>query len=694
MTDLARDPAERGYLEHVLRVLDHQLASASASIDASARALDAAKTFMWDQRRDMDGSEKAAMRTALDVSVATSGNVVKTRAQLERLAENPYFARVDFAVEPRRDLRHYYIGVHTLWDAETTRILVHDWRAPVSSLFYDYESGPASFVAPEGVREGEITGKRQYKISGGALEYVIETSMNIGDDVLQQELNRSADDKMKNIVATIQREQNAVIRNEDADVLIVQGVAGSGKTSIALHRVAFLLYRFKDTLNSENVMILSPNRVFGDYISDVLPELGEEQVAEIDFDRIASRFLDRVTGYQVFGEQVSSLLERSDEATTSRVRYKATARFVEDLNAWIASADDAFAPVAIEHRGEELGRDWVAGRLRTMEHEPVFTRIERLTNSAIAALKQRIAKRRLKWAVADANAVRKQVQAMFPYKDAFALYRAFYSVPEREGLFVPLGRKKIEFADVFPLVYTIISTTRQEGYGRIKHLIVDEMQDHTPIQYAVLRRLFDCTMTILGDANQSVNPFSSSSLASIREIFTDAVSVELHKSYRSTLEIVEFAQHIRRNDDLIPVERHGERPAVHACSDDEHQLERIVELVRAHRVGVFESLGIVCKTLDRARELHAYLAERGIGLTLLDYDSTEFADGIVITSAHISKGLEFDEVIVPDAGEDTFGNEVDRSMLYIACTRAMHALRLTHVGNPSAYLPLHAGHSA
>lgn len=297
---------------------------------------------------------------------------------------------------------------------------------------------------------------------------MLESSLDIGDDILQQELSRSADEKMKNIVATVQREQNAVIRNEVARVLILQGVAGSGTTSIALHRVAFLLYRFKDTLSSNDVMILSSNKVFGDYISSVLPELGEEQVAETDFDTIAGRFLTEVVDHESFSQQVMKLLE----------------------------------------------------------------------------------------AVDDATAVRQQVRAMFAYKDAYEMYQAFYRTPERQGLFVPLGRKKIEYADVFPLIYTVLTTTRQEGpHAGIRHLLVDEMQDYTPVQYAVLRHLFSCRMTILGDANQSVNPFSSSSLETIHRIIPEADCLELTESYRSTAEITEFAQNISRNDRLTPIVR-------------------------------------------------------------------------------------------------------------------------------------------
>jgi DNA helicase-2/ATP-dependent DNA helicase PcrA len=680
------DDAERQYLARTLRLLTDQLRAVTASIDSSSGALDESKRLMWENRRDMDGAEKAALRTVLDVAVQQGENTVAARGRLNRLLDTPYFGRVDFRLDHTDDRRPYYVGVHGLRDPDTGDLVVHDWRAPVSSLYYDFESGEASFEAPDGIVHGEITGKRQYKITNGRMQYMLETTLNIGDDILQQELNRSADEKMKNIVATIQREQNAIIRNETARVLILQGVAGSGKTSIALHRVAFLLYRFKDTLSSDNVMILSPNRIFGDYIADVLPELGEEQIAEIDFDKIAGRYLRGVCDYETFSEQVSALLDKTDDAAVKRISYKATTGFVAELDEWMRSCEAEFVAGDIEHRGERVSADEVAQRFRALGSMPILTRVAHLGDAIAASLKQRVVDRSGRWAASDSAAVRKQVRTMFPYRDAFALYRAFYATPARQGLFKTLSRKKVEYADVFPLVYTMIATSRQENYRNIRHLIVDEMQDYTPIQYAVLGQLFSCPMTILGDSHQAVNPFSSSSLSTIHEIFPDADCLELHKSYRSTTEITDFAQHISRNDKLVAIERHGQAPSVTACADDWEQVEQITELIDRCRRNDYRSLAVICKTAARAEKLYSSLTDAGAELTLLDHDSTAFAAGVVITSAHISKGLEFDMVVVPDVDSDTYANAVDKSMLYIACTRAMHELHLTHYAERSPHL--------
>lgn len=684
----ARDEErERRYLAETLELLGAELERLTGDIDGSVRSIEERKRHLWTNLRDMDFAEKANYRGEVDMSVRLAEHAVMLRKRVERLLESPYFGRVDFRGNGHAVGGAFYIGVHNFSDPETQEIVIHDWRAPVSSLYYDFETGEAFFGTPKGTTFGEITGKRQYKIQGGRLKYMFDSALNIGDEVLQRELSESADDRMKNIVATIQREQNAVIRNETARVLILQGVAGSGKTSIALHRVAFLLYRFKDTLSSDNVMILSPNRVFGDYIADVLPELGEEQVAEIDFDRIAGRFLAKVTEYETFSEQVVKLLDHVDEAAAERMRYKATPEFVTDLDAWITSrADEEFVPGEIERKTQRLSADWVADAFEESRALPVFTRLDHVANTAVHLLKNKTRDRGGKWSAADTTSVRKQVRAMFAYKDAFAIYKAFYSDPARRGLFQPLGRKKIEYADVFPLIYTMIRTARQQNYGHIRHLLVDEMQDYTPVQYAVLRELFSCKMTILGDANQSVNPFSSSSLSTIQSIFPEADSLELCKSYRSTAEITEFAQNISRNDKLVPIARHGLPPRIIACTEQREQETQIQGLIERHSRGDHRSLGIICKTVGQAEALYRALSDAGVELAFLDYDSTAFAAGVIVTSAHISKGLEFDSVIVPHVNDANYANEMDRGMLYIACTRAMHELHLTHDGPLSHFL--------
>lgn len=680
------EQAESAHLAQTIDLILSEARRLDVLVDASATEIMEHKQLIWQNQRELDHAEKANIRTQVDVTVNAAQHAVERHRRLQRLVDSPYFGRVDFQRTSASTSAAHYIGLYSFRHPESHELVVHDWRAPVSSLYYDYESGEASYQAPEGIAHGSITGKRQYKIEKGSLEYVIESTLTIGDDVLQRELSRSADEKMKNIVATIQREQNAVIRNETAQVLILQGVAGSGKTSIALHRVAFLLYRFADSLSSDNVMILSPNKVFGDYISSVLPELGEEQVAEIDFDTIAHRFLRGITSFESFSEQVTRLLEGVDDATTARIRAKSSPAFLAELESWIdEQAVSSIRPAPITVRGETLDLDWVEQSFDAIRRTPIFNRLERIAESAVLRLKQG-PNIRSPWKPADTNEVRKQVRAMFPFKDALALYRGFYDDEPRRGLYQPLGRSIIEHADVFPLILTMLRTSRHETFGEIRHLVVDEMQDYTPVQYAVLRTLFSCPMTILGDANQSVNPYSSSSLDTIRSVFDNVDALELCRSYRSTTEITSFAQRIKPNDKLIPVDRPGVEPRLVAFETFADEVDEIARILGTIGEKGYRSCGVITKTVREAQALHEALGARGIETNLLDYGSTAFTHGITVTSAHISKGLEFDLVVVPHVDDDTYATTMDKGMLYIACTRAMHELHLTRVGALTEHL--------
>ncbi|MEX1078114.1 MAG: UvrD-helicase domain-containing protein [Homoserinimonas sp.] len=680
MSETSEFEAEERHLGNIIRGLRRELTRVSTSIDRSVAAVDEQKQFMWEHRRDMDGSEKASMRSLLAVAVSQGEGAMLGREQIGRLLESAYFGRVDFKPAGETVGVPVYIGVHTFRDPDSAELGIHDWRAPVSSLFYDFETGEASFTAPTGEVDGEVMSKRQFKVRGENLEYMFDSALNIGDDVLQRELGQASSDKMHNIVATIQREQNAIIRNEISDVLLLQGVAGSGKTSIALHRVAFLLYRFKEQLNSENVMIISPNRIFGDYIASVLPELGETQVQEISLDELAGRYLRRVVRYQTFYEQIDTLLDGADPHDIERMEFKATPQFVTALTQWIESSGEEFTASSIVQQGEQLAAEWAEENFHALKWLPIFSRLEQLAAVAVQQLKRKITDRHGRWTSADTVNVGRQVAAMFPYKDAYALYKGFYR--EREQLFALQPDGRLEYADVFPLIYTMVKSSRRDDFTHVRHLIVDEMQDYTPVQYAVLRSLFTCRMTILGDAHQSVNPHTSSSIDTIRQIFPESDQIELHRSYRSTIEITEFAQRISPNDKLIPVDRRGTTPSMVMYADEEQQIDALVELLTLGELSQ-TGLAVVCKTNSRAKRLHRVLADRACELTLLDQSSVAFVASAVITSVAIAKGLEFDTVVVPDADAATYHSGVDRSMLYIACTRAMHKLFLTGVGTPS-----------
>ncbi|HPR31467.1 MAG TPA: hypothetical protein PLK12_05200 [Prolixibacteraceae bacterium] len=263
---------ERAYLETIKERIGFALDQTDREIGKQVNDLNEQKEYLNENIAELDKFEKLAVKLSVHRTVMSGESALKKKKRLQKLLQSPFFARVDFQEQGRRDPLPVYLGVHAFFDEAKKENIIHDWRAPISTLFYDFETGPASFAAPQGTIEGDLVLKRQYRIREGRMEYMLESSLNIHDEILQQELSKSSDDKMKHIVATIQRDQNAIIRDESAQTLIIQGVAGSGKTSIALHRIAFLLYRYKDSLASDDILIVSPKRAFAAWVLFARPK--------------------------------------------------------------------------------------------------------------------------------------------------------------------------------------------------------------------------------------------------------------------------------------------------------------------------------------------------------------------------------------------------------------------------------------
>ncbi len=327
---------EKEYLQEIINTLNDVINNTSVSVKKHVDTLQEYKEYLW-SNKDIDPHEIRSMRESILNHFALGENVIDKRKRLNKIVDSPYFGRIDFKEERKKSQTTIpvYIGIHTFYDTNKKINRIYDWRAPIAGMFYDNELGKATYSSPLGEISGEILLKRQYHIRNGKMEYMLESSLTVHDDILQKELSSNADDKMKNIVTTIQREQNRIIRNEDAHVLIIQGVAGSGKTSIALHRIAYLLYTLKGDISSKNILVVSPNKVFTDYISNVLPELGEETVPETSMEYILSDVLGHKYKYQNFFEQVTELLEKPTEGFIERIQYKASFDFISLLDKFI-----------------------------------------------------------------------------------------------------------------------------------------------------------------------------------------------------------------------------------------------------------------------------------------------------------------------------------------------------------------------
>ncbi|MEX0780824.1 MAG: UvrD-helicase domain-containing protein [Balneolales bacterium] len=684
MFNLTEDE-ERQYLETIIDKLDDALDEIDKNVNRYVKELQEQKTFLWENKNGMDAAEKGSFRQSISSKAITGEAAVALKARLRKLMISPYFGRIDFVEDGTEDPAPVYIGIHSFFDEANNDNLIHDWRAPVSGMFYDYELGKAAFESPSGEKTGDIVRKRQYRIQNGEMEFMLESEMQIRDDVLQKELSRAADDKMKNIVATIQRDQNAIIRNETSPVLIIQGVAGSGKTSIALHRIAFLLYRYKDSITSRDILIISPNKVFADYISNVLPELGEDSIPEMGIDSLAMQILEGKFKFQSFFEQVTLLLDKQDPAFIERMRFKASYEFMNKLKEytnWLRTENFVEADIPI--RRKVVPARFVQQRFISYEWLPMFRRLNEITRDVVNKIRTDFRYHDL--TATEKNKIRSAIKKMFRSTNVRTLYKEFYTWLDRPELFKYARKTTLEYADVFPMAYLKMRLEGFDAYKKVKHLLVDEMQDYTPVQYEVLSRLFPCNKTILGDANQSVNPYSSTTSKEIQRVFTDADAMTMLKSYRSTWEITKFGQQISGSNDIEAVERHGDEPEVNVYKKADEEIGRIRGLILEFNQTDYHTLGIICKTQKLADRLFDHLEETAKNIHLISEGSTSLSSGVIVTTAHHAKGLEFDNVIVPHVTAEIFATEIDKSMLYIACTRAMHRLTLTCVGNKSTFL--------
>lgn len=332
---------QRDYLDFILEKLKERIQKINQSLAQGDKEIEGMHEYYWENYTEMDqyGYENFDNQQALLNQINMNQQQLKLKQRFRRMMDSPYFGRVDFQYEGEDEPEIFYIGIGNFAEDTGKTPLIYDWRAPVSGLFYDFDKGEASYQAPGGLMEGEITSKWQYKIRRGKMIYGFESDMKIDDEILQAELGANGDVQLKNIIRTIQKEQNAIIRNTKDRILVIQGVAGSGKTSVALHRIAYLLYHDRKNLKSSNILILSPNGVFSDYISHILPELGEENIQEMSFDLFAYQEL-RDVSYDC--EDKYHMIEQAmrDSEVGKRCVQKQSGEFLDQMEKYLLFLED------------------------------------------------------------------------------------------------------------------------------------------------------------------------------------------------------------------------------------------------------------------------------------------------------------------------------------------------------------------
>lgn len=735
------EKVEFEYLDKTINFLKSEIMKGNALISNRKHNIIGSRRDMWENtaHHSADFEKMTEVNQHLiEVTNQTNSylNILNMIEKYEKIVEAPYFGRFDFTEEGFTAIEKIYIGLHNVMDLNTNNIYVYDWRAPISSIFYQYELGKSSYKSPVGEVEGEVSLKRQYKIENSILKYFFDCSVSITDDLLKEVLSHNASTKMRNIVETIQREQDIIIRDIDNELMIVQGVAGSGKTSIALHRIAFLLYYgTNSSLGSNNIIIVSPNSVFSKYISSVLPELGEENVCQITFDDIIYKHFNSKLVVEKRSMQLEHLIiqENKNEFNFKRdcIDFKGSDKFVCILKRLIKHYERKIIPIEdIYYDGQmiETKQNLKNLLLNNKINTPLCKRLKRIENRILDKVHpmQKKQLERIKNIVGKGGEHQLEVNSFsrllsikeikklmcrlhkFTEVDYFGLYKILFmndelliklskglNLPGNIKLIISETRKNLEegiinYEDCGPLLYIKLTIEGSNYFSDIKQVVIDEAQDYYPVQYEVFKLLFpNSKYTVLGDINQTIEKDTDISIYdSIEEIFEKRKSVKLslNKSYRSSIEINCFNQKLlNRANNFVSFERHEEVPIIIGKDNDKALDNTIAQDIKEFLDMGFESIAVICKTQIEAENI----CERLIGLTnisLVNSMKPEIDKGVWVIPSYISKGLEFDVVLAYGVSKQNYNSEFDRKLLYIACTRALHRLRLYYVGERSPLL--------
>ena len=662
------------FLQDVTEKIRQRLDDIKQSLDEGQKEIESMHEYYWENYTEMDqyGYEDYDNQQALLSQVNANQDKLVLKHRFERMADAPFFGRVDFIFDGEDEAEPFYIGIGNFAEKAGMTPLIYDWRAPVSGLFYDYDKGPASYEAPAGTIRGEISSKWQYKIRGGKMIYAFESDTKIDDEILKQELGNNGDVKLKNIVRTIQKEQNAIIRNTKDKILVIQGAAGSGKTSIALHRIAYLLYHDRKNLKSSNVLVLSPNSVFGDYISHILPELGEENIREMSFDLFAYRELkDTAADCEDRHDHLERIMKFPDDQEKERFRMKQSESFVGLIEGFLATLEDRlvdFRPISF--RGSQLTEEELIRMFYfKFQETPLLARMDAVMDyfvDAYETLKGRDISDE------DREMLREKFDSMYVTKDIYTIYNwlledyGYDMLPD-----VPYERRKVQYEDVFPMLYLKYRLLGHGAQKNIKHLVIDEMQDYSFLQYVLLKQIFQCRMTILGDYAQTLDTKQHDVLKFLPKIFGKEIrQVILRKSYRNTYEIARYAGEISGIRDLELLERHGKEVEERRFSSEDEMLEAVRENLRLASEG-YETAAVITMTEEEAYDIYRLLTNRGIDAAYVDRDSSAFKRGLTVTTFYLAKGLEFDQVFTIKGTE---GNPLEKQAQYISATRALQEL--------------------
>ncbi|MER2029568.1 MAG: RNA polymerase recycling motor HelD [Solibacillus sp.] len=635
-------------------------------------------------------------------------NASEQLSKMQILYKSPYFGRISIENE-EGDREHLYIGLSTFREPKTDDVLIYDWRAPISSLFYENKVGKARYQIPDGEYiPVTIQGRRQYKVKYDELLQVLDADIYVGDEVLQSLLSDTAKEKMKSIVATIQSDQNIVIRSSNKDNLIVLGPPGSGKTSVAMQRIAYLLYEYRQTMNARSILLISPSDLFNDYISNVLPELGEDNVQHTTYYRLLRDLKLSYYKAETSYENIERLQKASKEER-EHYAFKGSHAYVKQLLKYIESLKKSGMPF---YNLKIEGKLFISAKKLTDLFYDKFGaldidfRLKKIRTVLLEKIEQEKTK--------DRKVLMKELKSVNTYigTDKEIEQQANEKLQKRYGKlesaihqlgFVNLNKMYLHsltyqndnlktqtiqatttetlkqrilyYEDLAPIMYMQAVVKGLYTDNTIKHIVIDEIQDYSYLQLLTIKAMHPkAHYTLLGDKNQVVHPQMKDSLAG--PLSKHFKAVELNKSYRSTNEITDFMSAILNNTTTESLGVSGDKPQI---IETNAVRETIAHLVDSHYKEE-ESFVILCKNKLACEQLYNELKPLLPQLQLVTEEQKVYMKGLLIMPGYMAKGFEFTTVLVADANAHVYREEMDAYLLYTIASRATRQLFLVTDG--------------
>lgn len=651
---------ERNYLNKTVSLIRKKISKLGQELfDDDSKVLEF-KKLIWDTHTEMDPNEMRSMMAESDLQVSIMQSKGNYLQRLFRIQNKPYFGSIRFKEDGNEEEDNIYIGITHVEDK--LDYYVHDWRSPICSMFYDYETGPASYKAPSGIIKGIITKKRQYIIEDAELKHIFDNDLNISDSLLQEVLAEESSDKMKNIVNTIQEEQNKVIRNTEDKNLIVEGIAGSGKTSVALHRIAFLLYRIPN-LTSSNVVVFTPNKVFSEYISNVLPELGEDNTYDMTFYDLLCQNINEYKDIENFTDFISRYYKGNVD-NYDMVKYKQSDEIIKDIDNYI---NNLLSTIKFNDKLEydnfiEIDTEELNNMLNYKYNRfPLFERIKEMS--------KRIASNNYEGSTKNASSIEKKLKELLNIKlDLKTIFNNFYQ-SEYSKYKDKANDKCLYYEDACIFLYIKSLLVGFNTNHVIKEIVIDEAQDYNKLQYLIIKKTFKTSnYTILGDTNQTINPYYKyDSLEELTSIFESSKYITLTKTYRSTGKIIDYTNKILGLNHVTAIRNDKASDIIFRNNITKNDFLTDINNLKT----TSKSIAIITKNDSEAEEVYNMLKD-DLDIMLIDGFGHIKRDLVVVPS-YVAKGLEFDSVIIYTDKDNKY-QEKDKYLFYVACTRAQHNL--------------------